>query len=87
MKPFNVGQYVRTPDGIGRLLYTTDYQRQNGETEATSAVVLQGTSANKYPLSILSPSTKEAYEADSKLKLLYVAIDLEPQVAEKIAQI
>ena len=87
MKPFNVGQYVNTPDGIGRILYLTDYQRQNGATEATSAVVLFGISANKYPVSTLSPSTQEAHQASQKPKLLYVAIDLEPQGAEKIAQI
>jgi|SRR3972149_6103728 len=103
MKPFNVGQYVKTPDGIGRLLYLTDHQRLNVETKATSvitdhqcqtieteaasAVVLFGTSATKYSVSVLSPSTQGAYEAASKPKLLYVAIDLESHDAGKIAQI
>lgn len=87
MKPFNVGQYVKTQDGIGRILYLTDYQRQTVETEAASAVVLFGTSATKYPVSTLSPSTQEAHQAAQKPKLLYVAIDLEYRDDGKIAQI
>jgi len=101
MKPFNIGQYVRTPDGIGRILYLTDHQRldtetkatssktdhqcQTIETEAASAVVLFGIHANKYLVSDLLPSTQEAHQAAQKPKLLYVAIDLESRDVVKIA--
>jgi hypothetical protein len=79
MKHFNIGQYVNTPDGIGRILYLTDHQRldteteatsaitdhqrQNVETEAESAVVLFGTSATKYSVSVLSPSPPSVTKA------------------------
>ena len=75
MLPFNIGQYVKTPDGIGRVLYYTP----------SSVVVLFGTSANQYPLSALS--TLESYQVAQKPEKRYTAIDLEYHGDGKIAQI
>lgn len=66
MIPFIVGHFCSTPDGVGRLLYFTDYKRPSPDkpSEPTSVVVHFGlTTAGKYPLSLITSATEEEYRA------------------------